>query len=310
VRLVLPLLGADSATADSILRAASLDQLLFAAANVYQLPDSTEPGVRITRALAARPAADKNMGRLGQAWYSLNLAYRGHVRAAARELGAVRDFPDVAHLTAELALMGAIHADTADALLDGLLRSAPVFQPGVAPFGGGEGALGFAGAWWAARRDTVALTKFAARLDSAALTASGPRPTERANHRARSARAYLALARGDSIGALHLLSKLPHDVLFSDVHERLTQAKLLASRGRDFEVIELLDRAVPQGWASPAQVFARLETARAAERLGMRERALEDYQYVPEVWRHADPELQPYVNEARAAVARLSAEGS
>jgi hypothetical protein len=36
--------------------------------------------------------------------------------------------------------------------------------------------------------------------------------------------------------------------------------------------------------------------------------ALESYQWVADVWRHADPELQPYVTEARAALEWLTAE--
>jgi hypothetical protein len=45
-----------------------------------------------------------------------------------------------------------------------------------------------------------------------------------------------------------------------------------------------------------------------AERMGDREKAARDYQYVVAVWRHADPELQPYVTEAREALTRLAAE--
>jgi serine/threonine protein kinase len=37
-------------------------------------------------------------------------------------------------------------------------------------------------------------------------------------------------------------------------------------------------------------------------------RAVEGYQYVVGMWRHADPELQPFVAEARQALGRLTAE--
>jgi serine/threonine-protein kinase len=308
-RLVLPLIEADEARSDSIVRAMTPWQLMTAAVLSYQIPDSAESAIRITRALAARSVPEGHRPMLGRSWYTLNLAHRGHVRDAARELAAVRNDQDVASLTAELAMIGVIRADSADALFSDLLRRGPVHRPGVLSLEGRAGALGYAGVWWAVRRDTAALARFAARLDSAARVASVPRLAEITTYRARSARAYLALARSDSAGALRMFSELPHDITWG-VLEQLTEAKLLASRGRDSEVIDLLDRAIPLGWVGPSQVFARLETARAAERLGMRERALEDYQYVPEVWRHADPELQPYVNEARAAVARLSAEGS
>ena len=54
-------------------------------------------------------------------------------------------------------------------------------------------------------------------------------------------------------------------------------------------------------------VLATLELGRVAERLGEREKAIESYRFVTEAWRRADSELlQPYVSEARAALARLA----
>ena len=51
-----------------------------------------------------------------------------------------------------------------------------------------------------------------------------------------------------------------------------------------------------------------LERARIADRLGQRETAEELYHFVAERWKKADPELQPYVAEARERWERLSAE--
>jgi hypothetical protein len=45
-----------------------------------------------------------------------------------------------------------------------------------------------------------------------------------------------------------------------------------------------------------------------AERLNDRARALDSYRHVTAAWLHADPELQPYVAEARAGLERLTAE--
>jgi len=47
---------------------------------------------------------------------------------------------------------------------------------------------------------------------------------------------------------------------------------------------------------------------RVAERLNDRVTATRSYQCVLDAWRHADPELRPYVDEARAGLARLSRE--
>jgi hypothetical protein len=45
---------------------------------------------------------------------------------------------------------------------------------------------------------------------------------------------------------------------------------------------------------------------RIAERLGEREKATESYEFVTEVWHRADPELEPYVTEARVGLERLT----
>jgi hypothetical protein len=54
---------------------------------------------------------------------------------------------------------------------------------------------------------------------------------------------------------------------------------------------------------SPFFVIARLERARIAEQLGDRDTAIRWYRFVVAAWRHADPELQPRVAEARTAAA-------
>jgi len=51
-----------------------------------------------------------------------------------------------------------------------------------------------------------------------------------------------------------------------------------------------------------------LDRARLAERLGDRAMAVKYYQFVVQGWLHADPELQPYVAEARTALERLGQE--
>ena len=60
--------------------------------------------------------------------------------------------------------------------------------------------------------------------------------------------------------------------------------------------------------AFPGEVFWALLGARVAERRGDREYAVWGYGWVAGMWRNADPELQPYVAEARAALQRLTEE--
>ena len=51
-----------------------------------------------------------------------------------------------------------------------------------------------------------------------------------------------------------------------------------------------------------------LHRATLSEQLGARAQAIEDYQMVAGLWRDPDPELRPLRDEARAALARLTAE--
>jgi hypothetical protein len=96
----------------------------------------------------------------------------------------------------------------------------------------------------------------------------------------------------------------------SCLSSRLTKAELLSAHGQDREAAIVL---LPHpGWTdSPPQaleVFWLLQRGRVAERLNDREQALRSFHTVADVWLHADPELQSYVAEARAAIQRLSGE--
>jgi hypothetical protein len=130
------------------------------------------------------------------------------------------------------------------------------------------------------------------------------------------ARAHVALARGDTAAALQayapLLSAAAPCAPWCQV-DKLVAARLLASRGRLDEAARILN-APPQieGAAStgprPSDVLWYLERGHVAERLGDHARALEAYRFVADAWRHPDPELEPYAADARAGLARLTAE--
>ncbi|MFL5460700.1 MAG: tetratricopeptide repeat protein, partial [Gemmatimonadales bacterium] len=90
--------------------------------------------------------------------------------------------------------------------------------------------------------------------------------------------------------------------------EKLTQARLYAARKQDREAAQVFDNWLETGRLSPLFVLGTLERGHLAERLHDPERAVRSYQFVVDVWRHADPELQPYVAEARAGLARLTGE--
>jgi tetratricopeptide (TPR) repeat protein len=133
---------------------------------------------------------------------------------------------------------------------------------------------------------------------------SSPLQKEIAHYAREAARAYSALARDDTAAALRRFKALPHDVYWGGF-DRITEGQILSRLGRDAEALELLEGAFPVTLWRPARVLASLDAARAAERLGHRERANAAYQFVVDAWRHADPELEPYVREARAGLGRL-----
>ncbi len=119
-------------------------------------------------------------------------------------------------------------------------------------------------------------------------------------------RATLALARKDTAEALRRLLAVPDSAFAQDWRVRLVKFELLASAQRDREAIIVFDGPVlpPR---SPLWVLGMLERGRISERRGEREKATECYQFVVDVWRHADPELQRHVSEAREALKRLAA---
>ena len=88
---------------------------------------------------------------------------------------------------------------------------------------------------------------------------------------------------------------------------RLTQSRVLAARGDLRRAAELLEYWRWQEMGSNAGfVLATLERGRLAEQLGEKEKAMESYRFVVAIWRRADVELEPFVSEAREALARLS----
>jgi hypothetical protein len=117
---------------------------------------------------------------------------------------------------------------------------------------------------------------------------------------------YLALARGDSVAAVARLSMLEKDMCTSCDFDRLTLAQLHGQRGNAAAADSILRYDANRN-TEPAGVLWRLERARRAQHRGDRGTAIREYQFVAEVWRHADAPLQRYVQEARAALRTLGA---
>ncbi len=300
---------ANSGHIDSIIGSASLETLFQVASDLGSLPDSAEIAVRIARALVASRGHTTGVAQdplIRRQLLARLLSFRGHLREAHTLIAGEDPLSFHPALPADIALAGGIHPEKADSRFRRQLRAGPFWPNSQWPTGGPPGSLLFALPWWAARGDTLALADYARRADSAQRATSRPSWKEVAQYGSEAARAYSLLARGDTAAALGFFEAQPSDSLWP--LERVTRAQLLVRRGRDVEALELFEGAFPSDWWGPTRVLATLEAAKTAERLGQKKRAVAHYQFVADAWRHADPELKPYVREARAGLERLIAE--
>ena len=228
------------------------------------------------------------------------LIFRGHVHEARLVVGNRFEMP----FFMDLATLGAIPPDTVETILaqwfqhpgDQNLLYFPWFATGPC-YRTLEAAH-----WWASRRDTASLQRLMQRQNSEARAVRNAVVAIDAHPVPGFVGGALALAQGDTALALSRFLAFP-DSLCPDA-ERLREVRfrLLAAVGRGTEAAAVFDRSHDR------RVPLMLERARVAERLGDRTTAVHYYQFVLQAWQHADPELQPVVAEARAALARLGEE--
>ena len=322
VALLLDPSASARAEAERMLDTASV-HILSSAAGLLGLdtwPDTAETAIRVHRRLGepgraiggAPPwVADSVMW---PRYLGLALAFRGHLREAfavnerlLRQPSASR-FSGFLDPTLDLGLLGIVPDSLARATFAPALEADAVWgdfftQPYLRGL-----------PWWLSRRDTVALARFGVQAARVARAPSDARAALRARLLGEMSVAFLDLARGDSVGAIRKLSAIPDTLCLADnyavncFHLNLTLARLLAARGEDRRAGELLERWRWSGIGTPSFVLATLELGRIAERLGDRQKAAECYGFVLAAWRRADPELLPYVAEAREGLARLRVE--
>ncbi|HEU5153661.1 MAG TPA: hypothetical protein VFU03_02905, partial [Gemmatimonadales bacterium] len=291
-------------------------QELFGAGivNLGWWADSAESAVRLARAMTRRsgtgvdPWSDTLMYRQ---YLALELAYRGHLReayAVDRPLlldQAASPYTNFLDPFRALAVLGVIPESV----------SARTFGPALEPGKAWHISQNFTDRqmrglpWWLGRRDTVALARFALRAEQEARTQESARGKLQGRYLHAAASAYLALARGDSVRALGLLQAIPDTLCIVNdcYYQKLVEARLLTSQGQARQAGAVLDRWVWSG-GGPLFVLGVLEQARIAEGLGERDKAMRSFQFVVDVWRRADPQLEPFVLEARNALARLTRE--
>jgi hypothetical protein len=242
------------------------------------------------------------------------LAFRGHLREAfavnerlLRQPSASR-FGGFLDPLLDLSLLGTVPDSLARATFDRALEA-------EAAWGGFFTPRHLRGLpWWLSRGDTVALARFGTQAARTVRAPGDARAALRARLLGETSVAFLDLARGDSVAAIRKLSAIPDSLCLADdyaancFHLNLTLARLLAARGDDRRAGELLERWRWQGRGTPVFVLATLELGRIAERLGDTRKAAECYGFVVAAWRRADPELLPYVAEARGGLVRLGVE--
>jgi hypothetical protein len=244
-------------------------------------------------------------------YLAFELAYRGHLHeayAADRTLLLDRNasrFTNFRDPFLSLSLLGAIPESVAATTFG------QAFEPGKAwPMPRIRSARELRGLpWWLARRDTVSLARFARRAEQEARSQTSGRGKIRSRYLHAAASAYLALAGADSAEALRLFQAIPDTLCIENAcfYEKLIEARLLTSHGLTRQAGAVLDRWVWRG-EGPLFVLGVLEQGRIAEGLGERDKARQSYQFVADVWRRADPQLQPFVVEARNALARMTRE--
>ena len=268
------------------------DGLFAAFLALVRFSDSAETAVKIARLMKSRRWPDPPLSdtMVAQRQLERTLLSRGHLREWRR----IAQSP-APSMFAEAALLGGVPPDTAAAVFRERLSGT------VGPF------LVSAFPWWTLHRDTTSLRTAAVRAASMArMPGSSNAPL--GAYAAASAEAYLALARGDSVEALKRFLALPRGSCPACHLDRLTAAQLLVEQKRDREAWQLLQSELPT-FSLPSAILWTLLRGRVAERIGERERAIRSYAWVSGMWRNADPELEPYVTEAREGLARLTSEG-
>jgi serine/threonine-protein kinase len=291
---------------DRTIDTASAEVLFDAWVALGAWPDSNETAVRLGRALlASRRSAVPlyNTVRFRNYFLSLALADRGHLAESYRVTRAngMGDFT-VAAGGGRLAPLGGVPPESASALYARWLKSPPLREPPRPVAYGFNLTVLSAPPWWAAVRDTTSLAAFGHVMDTIARSSNASiRPWLR--YGSGSARAYIALVRRDTAEALRRFLALP-DTVCPCTYDQIVTTQLLAAHGRYAEAAAILEHQMP----TVAAGLWDLERGRVYEHLGRRAEAGKAYARVTERWRHADPELQPYVAEARAALTRLSGE--
>jgi eukaryotic-like serine/threonine-protein kinase len=318
-RMLDPVLSPSAETDRAIATASAGALFRTALEHLGSWPDTAETSIRLLRELAtgrhdtagtAPWVADPQM------WLKYlagALAFRGHLKAAFEAYEPLVTNPDTNSWTdfadplPDLALLGVVPSGYDAQIFRKALRTDGAWSAN--PYFTEVYLLGLP--WYLAKGDIGSLARYAQRAEAAGRHPDSPILELRSRYLGGAAKAYLTLARGDSAGALRAFQRLPEDLCVVNAcsFQKLTEARLLRARGENRAAGALMDRWLWSLGASPIFVLGTLERGHIGEELGDRKKAAQAYRFVADVWRRADPELEPYVTDARAGLARLSGVG-
>ncbi len=244
-------------------------------------------------------------------YLALELAFRGHLREAYDVDRRLLLDPNASRFTdfldpfLGLSLLGVIPESLAATTYGHAIEVGKAWP--ASPLGTARQLRGLP--WWLARKDTASMAQFVLRAGHEAQRQRSAHGKLQSRYLQVAGTAYLALARADSAQALRLFQTIPDTLCLENncYYEKLTEAQLLKARGRAREAGAVLDHWAWSG-GGPLCALGMLERARIAEGLSERQKAMDSYQFVVDVWRRADPQLQPFVIEARNALTRLRRE--
>ena len=277
-----------SATARTFMDTVSLDVVRRAFPALMRLPDSAEAVLLLARAAMRRVSDGTAFRRQLTIGYINQLAMRGHIDEAWALAVKNRDYA-----AAEIAALGLVPRDTALAAMLPWLSSQ-------------SQASTYAYSLLATARDSVRLASIAEGIARFAQTDTVAQRRPVFDYVISVLRAYTALAKADTAAAIRFFDAVPDSVLTLPV-DQFVHARLIA-RTDPRRALTLLERRAAPG--TLLGVARDLERARIAERIGEREKAVDSYSYVADIWQYAESQpLRDAAKEARDALGRLDSDG-
>ncbi|MGQ0642034.1 MAG: protein kinase domain-containing protein [Gemmatimonadaceae bacterium] len=255
---------------------------------VLLLNDSAE--TQVSMAGAMRSAIES--GRVPQAFLAIarlsaaqGFLARGHVREA------LQTAPGASPVVVQAVLVSVLSADSVDrVVVRELARPHNLNSPAALM-------------WYTMRGDSVGIARIVESF----------RRSQRGFFPAPLLAGVLSLARRDTAAAIRSLTMPDAVCLTWCAFARFHLARLLTARGDDAAAARLYDQDYnPVGSLrstniveSISTVIWMLDRGRVNQRLGNRDKAIDSYAYVVAAWQNPDPELKPYVDEARRGLSAL-----